>query len=245
MTQEAKVPDEFMQQMRRMVREEVANVYRSAPMRNSSISEGGTFTLNGGQFRVNYPESQGGGLGTYIGDNHATGTGEYLGTGVLIQDTDGTDIASFRSDVSGNSLAVIRDGEGNAVLYTDTTSGQGFGRPYLPVVFYRQRYTDWPSTTSATFEGIFKAEVFKQNSRLSMAVQVAVDDAATTGELEVLVNGVQLGPVQPIPFGIRILTVGPAAVAGAHMTVLSVEIRARRTAGTGTVRVEPLHAYGR
>jgi hypothetical protein len=37
---------------------------------------------------------------------------------------------------------------------------------------------------------------------------------------------------------------GPATVTGAHESTLLVEIQGRRTSATGTLKIEPMYAYG-
>lgn len=246
MTQEAAVPAEFLAQVRRIAREEVAAAYRSAPLRNASISEGGTFTVKGGQLRVLYPDSLGGEVGVYFGDLLSAITGAYVGTGLLVQDADGTDIATFRSDVaSGQPLVVLRDGAENAVLYTDTSAGEGFGRPWFPGVFYPSRNTDWPSVSSATFETVYRAKLSKQNAKLLVRVWGANDTAGATGEIRVMVNNVQLGATASTASGVIAEKLFFDVVAGAFGSSLIVEIQARLASGAGVVQVGQSELTGR
>jgi hypothetical protein len=104
--------------------------------------------------------------------------------------------------------------------------------------FYRARNVDWPTTTSPTFETIYRAKMPKQHPKLYVRAWVINTVAGATGEIRVMVNGAQLGTTQGTISGTVTESVfGPAAVAGAHMADLSVEIQARLASGTGAVQV--------
>lgn len=245
MTQEAATPPGYNEQIRRMIREELARLMYSGQSRNMSIGEDGALTIKGGQLRAEYPASEGGELGAYFGALFQDGL--YVGTGFLIQAPDGSDLLGARSDAaSGIARTMMRDANENVVAGTTFTGdGQGLYRPYIGHGFYRQRYADWTvSTTSGSFEGLWKAEVHKQHPVLSVATQSSMDTAGTTGELRVLVNGVQVGATQSIGFALTVSAI-TGAVAGAHMDLMTVEIQGRRTSASGALRVEPLHLLGR
>lgn len=254
MAQEAAVPLETIRQVaREIAAEEVKKFARSGFLNNASITSGGLsirgggdLTISdGGRLRVNHPADVGGGNGLYVGDIYSEATSEYMGTGLLIEQPDGTDIVQARTDVeSGGSRVELWDSGGRVAVATDSVSRQGLARPLVPGAFYPMRYTDWLASTSAAFEGLWKGELVKQQPRLSVALQVTTDASGTAGEARVMVDGVQLGAVQAVGFATSIRLVGPAAVAGDHMQKVIVEIQARRTAGTGAVRVAPLHVYG-
>jgi len=130
----------------------------------------------------------------------------------------------------------IYDRAGNIIVGDDTTSGQGLARPYLGFSLYPVRFGELLPTTSATFEQLFSGQGDKQHPNLSVRAWGATD-SGTTGELRVMVNGVQLGATATLP-ALSFTTydfAGP--VAGTHLTTLSVSIEARRTSGTGNVRV--------
>lgn len=246
MTQEGATPPDFMEQVRKIAREEAAKILRSAPLKNSSISEGG-LTIKGGALRINYPASQGGQNAAYFGDL-IDGTGSYVGTGFLFEAPDGGDIASFSyNSVTGGQTTNLHDSQGNVVIGNDVDSGQGIARPYVPMGgFARARYADWSiSSTSATFETLWRGEMIKQHPRMSVATLSSMDTSGSTGEVRVLVDGVQMGSTQTIGFAQTTSLIGPAAVAGSHMKLLVVEVQGRVATGTGALRVEPLHCLGR
>lgn len=246
MTQERAVPPEFWERVRKIAAEEAAKSYRSAPLRNASISEGGDLSVRGGAVRVYYRSSQGGGNAVYFGDL-VSGT-DYVGTGMLVEGPDGTDIASFSYNFAdGSSTANLHDEKNNIIVGNDSVSGQGLARPYVPMGgFFRAKYSDWTvQTTSATFETLWRGELLKQHPKLSVATNSSMDTSGSTGELRVLVNGVQLGTTATINFALTTTLFGPTAVDGSHMQLLAVEIQGRVASGAGALRVEPLHAIGR
>lgn len=241
MTQEAAVPAGFLEQMRRVAREEAAAAFRSAALRNATISEGGTLTIKGGRLRVQYPAAKGGGDGVFFGNiyNEDDAT-EYIGTGLLIEGPNGEDIAQFRSDESsGGNLVSLRDQVGN-VTHTTFGAPDGLNRPYFHGGFTPERFADFgAATTSATFETLYRANCYRQHPEMFVRTRASAEVSDTAGELRVLVNGGQLGAAQSVGFAVSTFDFGSAPVGAAHMEWLTIEIQARRTAGTGAVRVAP------
>jgi hypothetical protein len=245
---DAALPPGLPERIRKMIRDEVGRLLRSDLLRSASIGEGG-LTIKGGFLRA-LPLDEAAAVSFYVGRIVSAVDGSYQGTGVLLQQPDGTDIAVIRTAEGdfgpGKSIVSLRDSGERVVFATDAASGQGMARPYVPGGFYRQRSADWSvSTTAGAFEGLWKAEMPKQQPRLRVATQAATTASDTTGEIRVMVNGVQMGAVAAIGSGPTISAYGPEAVAGDHMSTLTVEIQGRRTAGTGSLRVEPLRLEGR
>jgi hypothetical protein len=249
MTAEANLPPSWLGDLRRLIQEEIAAFAGSGFLRNASISGGAGLTIaDGGKFRAEYPKdvATSGQPLFYLGRIVDAVTGEYLGTGMLLQAPDGTDMMTVRTDAKfGTTMHNVCDSGGRIIVSNDAATGQGLARPYVPAGFYRQRYADWSvQTTAGAWEGLWKGEIVKQHPRLSVAVQVSTTASDTTGEVRVLVDGAQLGAVQSVGFALAVKLIGPAAVAGDHMKVLTVEIQGQRTAGTGGLKVEPLHLLG-
>lgn len=160
---------------------------------------------------------------------------------------DGTVAISVYDPVPGDAyqqFVAIWDRSGNWVLTDDTNSGQGIGRPWLPVPFYRARYTDWPASTSGTFETVWRTVVNKQHPKFFIGVAHTSDASGTTGEVRVLVDGVQLDATASVGFIVGSTLFGSDPIAGDHMEAVTVEVQARRTAGTGGIRCEPYTAAG-
>lgn len=247
----------------RSVDRQLQALQKASPLRNASITggnglsirEGGSLKIEGGGgLRIRdggglILEDQDGTPVTYIGG--LTG-GQLRPDGtpqpafVQYRD-DGTVAISVYDPVPGDAyqqFVALWDRAGNWVVTDDTASGQGIGRPYLPAPFYRARYTDWPSSTAAAFETVWRGGFYKQHPKIYMGVRHTSDASGTTGEVQVLVNGVQVGDIAPVEFLVSSSQFGPAVVPGVHLASLDVEIRARRTAGTGAVRCEPSFCYG-
>ena len=248
MTQEAATPAGFWDKVEQIAQRAVAEYARSGALRNSRITGGNGLTIaDGGALRIEYPASMGGETGIYFGDNFtADGTDTYTGTGLLVQNTDGKDIAQFRSDAAtGRSIAVIRDANETSVLFTDTTTGVGLARPWFTGPFYLARDTDWPTTTATGFETLYRAKISKQNPGLEVRAWGVNNTSGGTGEIRVMVNGVQLGATATTAFGTVTERVFSGNVAGAHMSQLVIEIQARLSGGTGGVRVGASGCEGR
>lgn len=241
MTQEAAVPQDLIAKLQGMWRQDIANANRAAPIRNSAISSGGVFSIQGGALVMKDDN----GLDLfYVGPllpNRADGTPQQ---GWNVWRADGSKVLelfdAYPTDAGGALQQALnwRDRSGNVVLADDTNSGQGIGRPYLPGVFYLARNTDWPKVTSTTFQTVYRAEVSKQHPKMVVRVWGYNDTAGATGQIQVLVNGTAWGTVQSTnSTTVQEFVIGPTPVAGAHISFMTVEIQACMTAGTGSVQV--------
>lgn len=243
MAQEAAVPRGWKAIVQKMIDTSIAAALR-APLGSLAVTgKSGIRVSNGGRLRAEYPDDVGGGAAFYVGDLVDANTGEYVGTGVLVQAPDGTDMMTMRTDVKfGTTMQNIYDSGGRIIFGNDASSGQGIARPWLSGGFSRARYTDMSvTTTSATLETLWDARVTKQSPRLEVCYRATMDTSGTTGETQVFVNGVALAPVTTESFVLATHYVGPAAVAGEHLSDLYIEIKGRRTSATGALRVEPLY----
>jgi hypothetical protein len=241
-TQDAATPAGFWERVGQIAKKAVDDYVRAGLLNNASISSGG-LTIKGGALKVLYSAGQ---LAVYFGGLMTGGT--YAGTGILITEPSGTNIASFSyNEVTSTHTANLHDGQGNVIVGNDSASGQGLARPYVPMSgFGRARYADWTiATSSVTFETLWRGEMLKQHPQLSVATLASADTSGATGEIRVLVNGTQIGTTQTVGFAQTTSLVGPAPVAGTHMQLLAVEIQARLASGTGSIKVEPLHCIGR
>jgi len=247
---DAGTPPGLVDRIRVIVREELAKFARSGFLRNASISDGG-LTIRGGFLRL-LSKATGGVTLFYIGPSSAVmPNGEYQQY-LRIRRADGTTVLQLWDSNPGddgtlNQALSWLDRSGNVVFADDTDSGQGIARPYLPIAFYPARNGDWVKTTSTTFDVMHRAQSPKQQPRLIVKVWVNPSTPGTAGELRVMVNGTQLGAVVSFTNDgfVHEYTFGPLPVEGAHMSLLIVEIQARRTAGTGEIQVAPSQAEGR
>lgn len=243
MAQEAAVPLSTVKELARQIaREEIARYARSGPLRNASA---GPLRITERGVRMHYPDELGGGEAVFFGPIVSAIDGDYLGTGLLLQQPDGTDLAQFRTDEeTGNSVAALHDSDGTAVISLDTVGGKGLSRPLLDHPFHRHRWSDLTVTAATTeFETLWAARFFKLHMRLHVGVRSGMDTAGTFGQLRVLVNGEQLGDVVTRPFAndVTLITGVPPGAIGDWLVV---EIQGRRNGASGALRVEPAYCLG-
>lgn len=133
------------------------------------------------------------------------------------------------------------DQGGTQVLAEDAVSGQGLALPYLVMTAYPARYTDWLPCTSGIFEDVHRITTYKQQAYAYVSVGHTTDEASTTGEIRVTVDGVEIG-VASVGFGVVGSTFGPFPLPGAIRNQIEIRLAARRTAGIGNVRCAVLTA---
>jgi hypothetical protein len=245
-SQEAATPPGFWARVQQMIDTSVGKAMRSVSPRSASLSEG-DFTIAGGTLKVLAAD---GDISFWLGSiTPALPDGSYQ-PGFILQREDGSTAAALYdpAPVPGDyhQFFALYDRAGNIIVSDDTTSGQGIARPFVGSVFYRTRYADFAvSSTAAAFETLFTAILPKQHPRLEVGYRASMDTTGTTGEVRVMVNGVQLGTTSTEGFVVATRYTGSLPVAGGHMATLTVEIQARRTSATGALRVEPLYCLGK
>ncbi|TDC02592.1 hypothetical protein E1091_00330 [Micromonospora fluostatini] len=158
---------------------------------------------------------------------------------------DRSGLAAWRTTANGGTLAMslydgiwaVWDRAGNVVLSTDENSGQGLGRPWLPVTWAGSDYEQWPGTTSGTFTQLCETALPKQQPRLFARIRHTTDVSGTTGQIRLMCNGEQLGPTTTVTFAIGYVDIGPLALPTSGFgDILGLSVDGRRTAGTGRVR---------
>jgi hypothetical protein len=252
MAQEAAVPAGLWQRIQKMIDDSIARYARSGALQNSSITGGqGLLIGPGSKVVVKHPN---GNLlmlmGAYdLSDAFDMPDGSRQPM-ALIARADGTlALAMYDPDPASSDgfqqFLALLDRSANIVVSDDTFSGQGLARPYIPGVFYPVRYQDMTVGTTATnFDTLWRATMYKQQPNQFVSFQATMDTSGATGEVQVLVNGVQLGATQSVTFSVAPYTIGPLPVAGAHMSSLAVEIKARVVSGGGSCKVMPASGYG-
>ena len=248
MAQEADVPAGLWGRIEKLIEDKIGQFQRSGFLRNAAISGGSGLSIrDGGVLRLVTADGVElfyiGPLGPAFPDGRPQ-------QGWSVRRADNTSVLSlFDVDVSdGVARQALNwwDRSGRIVLADDTDSGQGLARPYVPAQFFRTRFGDWNvATTSAAFETLWDARMYMQQPRLVVGVRASMDTAGTTGEVKVqLSDGTQLGSTAAVGFAIGEYVFGPVAVAGEHLSALTVQVQGRRTSASGALRVEPLYAYG-
>lgn len=150
--------------------------------------------------------------------------------------TDGTVALSV---VSG--VASIWDLNGAAVLGDDAAGG--LARPYIPAPWAPARTADWLATTNASFEDVWRMSPIKLNPRATVTIG-HIADAATTGDVQVTINGSATGSPTAVLTSAGSTTVGPFTLPGAQESTVELRVQARRTGGAGSIRVAVLAATG-
>jgi hypothetical protein len=159
--------------------------------------------------------------------------------GLTLRRTDGTsalEFAGFTGDLTPHQVLRLFDRLGNEVLGDDETSGQGLARPWLPVQS-KASASIMASTTTPTMTNVFDLDVLKQQPKILVGVQ-AVSDAGTAGQVDLYNEGtaaVIAGPLTVTSAGVADDLLG--VLAGGHLSLQPIRLRARRTSGTGSVGV--------
>lgn len=165
-------------------------------------------------------------------------------------------IATYRHDGSmqriewdtpgGGGHWAMFDEAGNIVVTEDSDSGQGLGRPWIPLHATPMSAITTPtqSTVSGTFAALWRVHGVKQHPRVTVQVFTKLD-VGTTGEMRLAVAGVAVGEVRALQSGDNSYHLLDSTVDGAHTDGVQVDVEARRVAGAGTVRIEVVSVVGR
>ncbi|MFD3332930.1 hypothetical protein ACFWV1_09805 [Streptomyces sp. NPDC058700] len=145
---------------------------------------------------------------------------------------------------SGKPVIRIYDGY-NHELFADDMATGGLARPWLqlmpPVDHLKE--AKWPSTTSTTFTAIAQSfnPVWQPKMRLAMYTRVS---SGAAGQVKVMVDGQQFGPTVTAGQTFDHTGLLPVDLATKFGKVMTVEIHAVVTSGTGTVYAQPVSMYG-
>lgn len=214
------------------LRRQIQEVRTARTLAASSVTTGNVI-INGGTFSV------------IDADGHMVGLLGNFGDGVI-----GTGF--WRSDGSAAfqvtpTFAAIYDKAGNPVVSDDFVHGSGLATPWVTggVVLADTNTLNWPQTVNGAFTEIALGYYRVENPRLQWTIE-HVADTSTTGELKLLVNGVQVGATQTVTSGFAFWdTVNVALPAGVAVNdLVPVSLQARRTSGTGTVYATTLRFSG-
>lgn len=208
------------------------------PLENAAVDDG-QIVLHGGQIVLKHADSDQ--AAVLIGPIWSGGP---AGVGLLIQQEDGTDIASIRTDENNNALVSFCDGHGNAIFNSDEKLG--LGKPYLDVPFYPSTHVwqDWPGTSSGTFETVYRTFVRKRHPDFALTV-MTIGASGCTGEVRVLMDGSPwAGGAQSISDFTFKYNSFEAPLSGDHYHTNQCDIQIRKTSGVGKVHATVLAASG-
>lgn len=132
------------------------------------------------------------------------------------------------------------------ILAEDATSGWGLAAPTMSHTLYPARYTNWPSSTSATFEELFVGNITGWNPYVHVVISHTSSLSGTTGEVRLKINGTSITPVAAVTFVIQtqIWTIQAPPRVADPADWLTITVEARRTAGTGGIHVGPTAVIG-
>lgn len=139
------------------------------------------------------------------------------------------------------------DRSGAEIFSEDATSGHGIANPWLTGTMFPARYTDWPKSTSGTFEEIWTSEQLAQNPTTTLGISHTSDDPDTTGEARFQINGTTIGDTAAIGFVVASeLTASQLPLPGSvpMRSFYELTLQIRRTAGTGNVMAAPYLVSG-
>ncbi len=187
-----------------------------------------------------------GGLPAYY--NRSDGSAQ---PGVALFREDGT-IAMSMADENATvapykqSLQIF-DRQGIVIVADDTNGGKGLANPWVDggVILGDTNTARWPQTTSASFVSVAFGWYRIQNPRVQWDIQY-VADAATAGQVRLMVNGTQVDATQTVGTSFGLWTSYNIAIPGAWSVgdIVGVDIQARRTSGTGNVYVQAMRFSG-
>ncbi|WP_037912338.1 hypothetical protein [Actinacidiphila yeochonensis] len=146
----------------------------------------------------------------------------------------------------GGTAIRIKDQHGNTII-SDAAAG-GLGRPYLAMLPPQDvTYTRWPQTTSTVWTTIAQSQnvVWQPNLHLIVATYAP---SGTTGQLQVLVGGVQVGQTATVTASGTFEYNGPVVdsevFANQFGKQLTFEIKAQVTSGAGPVYAQTQLMHG-
>ncbi len=162
-------------------------------------------------------------------------TDEY---GVEMRRRDGTLQARFWDTPGGGGWWSLHDEQGRICVSNDSASGRGLATPYLTWDWmpWSQVTTPPLATTSAAFEIVARCHAQLQNPRIRLLL-IAKTDADTTGEVILAQGSTVISGVLSVQAAANNYLWLTATVDGDMFDAGYIDLQARRTAGTGTVRL--------
>jgi hypothetical protein len=204
-------------------------------LENVIIPRGGIRLKGGGELAAEMPN----GISMfYLGE---LTVGAVAFRGIIMRRQDGTPM--FYTSIPGSDPTKIffawLDRSGNVLVSDDATAGTGLARPYIATPAARAKYTSWESTTSATYESLWHVRHIKQHPKVRGRIYATTDVAGTTGDWQIIVADTgEVLATGSVTFSQGAQQWGPVTLVGTLYADITLTIQARRTAGTGAVRIE-------
>lgn len=223
-----------LRDLERLVRE----LHAGRRLEAASIGRGGISIQDGGALRVIDTD------GTYLAWTGLLADGQ---RGTVLRRTGGE--LAFAVHGSGSDdvgFVGIYDRAGQYIVTDDAASGRGMARPYIPVPM-GEVMVPTATTTSATFVDLAAGLMPVQHPVLYAYLLVRASDGSTAGEVQMTLDGIQVGDTLPVSVGAyAIAAIGPAPLPATYQygSLQQVRVQARRTAGAGDIGVRVLSVLG-
>lgn len=164
----------------------------------------------------------------------------------LADPTTSVTLAQINSSGPGSSKPVLRvsDAYGHEVLSDDILTG-GLARPWLPMLPPQDwASANWPATSATGWTTIAHSQnpLWQPKLRLRMVTRVS---SGASGQIRVMVNGVQFGPTVAAGTTFDHTDLATADMQANFGKDLAVEIHGIVTSASGTVYAKPILMYGR
>ncbi|MFD3327579.1 hypothetical protein [Streptomyces sp. NPDC058701] len=231
------LPEDIIDRLTAMERriQQLSTAVNTRPALNS-VSGGEVRITDGGSLSVIEP-----------GGTKILGAGFWSATeyGMEIKRQSGKTALSVRNVTAGDYDQAFRVFDAYAhELFSDDVVKGGLARPWLAMLPPQDTSTArWPQTTSAAWTTVARSfnPLWQPRMRLNFLTAAA---AGVTGQVRVLVDGVQWGDPVTTPAAFDRTAPVVEDLATRFGSLVKVEIQAMVTGGTGAVFAQPLMMYG-
>lgn len=168
-------------------------------------------------------------------------------TGMVLRRQDGSPVFSISDPLPGESgfrqFWAFWDMSTNLVLGDDVNSGEGLASPWVPIPVFPSKLSGYTETTSASFERMWEGVFRRENPKVSAMVWVQCDPG-TAGEVRLRANNITMAS-DTCPSGSwSNYFLGPQVSPGNIGDLMDIAIEARRTSGSGSIRLVPSYVRG-
>lgn len=176
--------------------------------------------------------------------------------GVTINHDDGSKAIVVRRQFMGDTFQTLQFWDrGGHIIGGENYLADGIRTPFIPITLLPVTSPMEASTASASFVALFTAEFLRMNATCRLLFLARCSDGTTSGEVQIFNGDTGLAltaffgaPVNPvaIPLGTTVNTEFDTNSVGDHFlpnpfeAITRLEIRARTTAGVGTLTIRPL-----
>lgn len=143
---------------------------------------------DGGELRIEYPETFAAAEpAAYFGRLVSEDTGEYFGSGLLVQGPQGQDVLMTRAMEDGSHEFRVADNEGTGVLRVGVETPRGITTPSLTIAVPSSHYLSWGYATGGAFTTVAEGYAEAWHGGIFMSCRAVAHDGATAGEIRAVV----------------------------------------------------------